>query len=189
LNNLQNPEPIDWANYKDPGESSYTRPPVPVDKDNKRIVFEGVLPPGFTYKANNGILLVTVDPIQIKGMGYKIRFTTVSAKNFVRDNGTSSSFLANFVRAVDKTARPQTAQDYIRVVDGFARKTFKFTADWEAYDKESGTTICKGYANFPLDEKVNDGFTRVPWIEVGEGNGKRRVFANLKIANYIAQGK
>jgi hypothetical protein len=200
LQKLQNPEPIDWSTYKAPGESSYVRPPVPVDKEGKRLTFEGILPPVFTYEANPaGELVVSADPIVLKGSDYKIRFTKISGKQFVRDNGAKSSFLANFVKAVSKDARPQTWQDYMRLIDTFGRRPFKFTADWEAYDKETQTTVAKGYKNFPLDKKVNDGFTRTPWVNVAP-DGKvlgddateeqlkksRRVFANLKVANYIA---
>jgi hypothetical protein len=183
LSALQNPEAIDWNTYTGTKASNYTPPPIPVGKDGKRLTFEGVLPPQFVYSAKDGILQVLADPIVIKGLNYNIRFNNISAKRFQNSDGKDQSFLADFVKAVDKNARPATAQDYIRTIDGFARRTFKFRADWEAYDKESGKTVAKKYAEFPLDATVNDGFTRTPWVTLPDG---RKVFANLKIKSYLA---
>lgn len=183
LKDLQNPEPIDWSTYTGTKESSYVPPPIPVGKDGKRLTFEGVLPAGFTYSAKNGILQVLADPIVVKGANYTIRFNNISAKRFTNSDGKDQSFLADFVKACDKNSKPTTAQDYIKTIDGFARRTIRFRADWEAYDKESNTTVAKKYAEFPLDEKVADGFTRTPIITLKDG---RKVFANLKIKSYIA---
>ncbi len=196
INSLKNPDPIDWSTYKAPtGEGTWVKPPIPEDKEGKKVIFEGILPPGFTYDSKDGNLIVKVDPITLKGSPYQLRFTSISGKAFQSSYGDKAmvSFLANFVRSVDKTVRPQTAQDYIKAIEGFARRPFKFTADWEAYDKDTQTTVAKGYKNFPLDPKVNDGYTRLPFVELvvkpAEGDTPavtRRVFANLKVKNYIA---
>jgi hypothetical protein len=193
INSLKNPDPIDWSTYKAPQESGgWVKPPAPKNAEGKFVTFEGVLPAGFVYDSKDGNLIVKIDPIVLKGSDYKIRFTSISAKQFDSQFGNGKvSFLANFVKSVDKNARPQTAQEYIKVIDTFARRPFKFTADWEAYDKESGTTVAKGYGNFPEDP--NKPGERLPYVDLPTGqvgaDGKpltRRVFANLKIKNYIA---
>jgi hypothetical protein len=186
LQELKQPDPVDWDKYEGAGESRYTPPPVPKDSEGKAIVFRGQAPASFTFdKTQEGYLQVVLDPITIvggAGNGYQIRFTRASVKKFTsRKTGEeiNASMLGNYLRAVDKNLRPASNAEYIRAVEYTANRQFNFTADWEAYDSQGGRSVAEKFEDFPL---AADG-SRQSWIDLPDG---RRIFARLRVKQFRA---
>lgn len=152
---LREPEQLDWDSLAK--GSSYTPPPPALDASGKPIVYYGMTEVGESAPTKDGFLQVLLDPIKIvksgPADGYTIRFTRVSTQPFQKNGqpmkGNPNSF-ANFLRACQVAAKPQTNSDYLAAAKVTKGKTFPFTINWEAYNKETGESI-KGYQNFPDD--------------------------------------
>lgn len=181
LNNLVEPPKVDWAGYAVAGE--YIPPPVPVDAEGNPVVFEGVAPAKFEFKATkDNYLSAIIDPIEIRGSKYQIRFTQISVKKFSRDGKeVEASMFGNYLKAISKDVRAQTNQEYMRAAESTARRPFKFKADWDAWDKETSTVVADSYSKFPVDP--NNPGKRLPFITLPDG---RKVFARLKIKQFVA---
>jgi hypothetical protein len=153
--NLREPEQLDWDALAK--GSTYQAPPPAYDNQGRPIVFYGQASPVVTDPTKEGYLQILLDPIKVVKSGAAdgtlIRFTRVSTRPFMKNGepmrGNPNS-LANYLRSAQVSAKPQNNADYVAAVKATAGKTFSFTADWEAYNKDTGETI-KGYLNFPDD--------------------------------------
>lgn len=152
---LREPEQVDWDSL---GKgSTYTPPPPALDANGKAIVYYGIAEVQDSEPTKDGYLQVLLDPIKITRSGaadgYQIRFTRVSTQPFTKNGlpmkGNPNSF-ANFLRACQVAAKPQTNSDYLAAAKVTKGKVFPFTIKWEAYNKETGETV-RGYENFPDD--------------------------------------
>jgi len=157
---LKEPQQIDWDNYNT--GSSYV-PPVPaLDDNNKPLVYHGKVVTANETDPDRGFLQYLFDPISITGPdganGKEIRFTWVSARPFMKKDSDGElhpikgnpNQLANFLRACGGGARPQTNEEYRASVAAALSRSFDFTVDWEARNKDSGEVI-RGFLSFPLD--------------------------------------
>jgi len=157
---LQEPQQIDWDNYNT--GSSYV-PPVPaLDSNNKPLVYHGKVVTANEIDPDRGFLQYLFDPITITSPngvnGQEVRFTRVSTRPFMKKDGNGDlqpikgnpNQLANFLRACGGGARPQTNEEYRASVKAALSRSFDFTIDWEAYNKDTGETI-RGFLAFPLD--------------------------------------
>lgn len=159
---LREPEQTDWDNYPS-GGSTYQAPPPALGPDGKAITYYGVAGDVKEDKPDEDFLQFIIDPIKIvrsgAADGYPIRFTRASVKPFTKLNATTGerepikgnpTKLANFLRACGLQAKPQTNSEYRASVSAVKGRTFPFTIDWEAYNKDTGEKV-KGYRNFPDD--------------------------------------
>lgn len=152
--NLKEPEQVDWNNYN--SGSTYQPPPPALGADGKAITYYGVAEVQ-AADPDDGYLNFLLEPIKIvksgSADGQLIRFTRASTKPFQK-NGTpikgNPNKLANFLRSCGLQAKPQTNSEYVASVKATAGKTFPFTIDWEAYNKDTGERV-KGFLNFPED--------------------------------------
>jgi hypothetical protein len=152
---LREPAQVDWDSLGK--SSSYTPPPPASDASGRPIVYYGVADLKESDPTKDGYLQVLLDPIKITRSGtadgYEIRFSRVSTQPFQKNGqpmkGNPNSF-ANFLRACQVAAKPQTNADYLAAAKATKGKVFPFTIKWEAYNKETGESI-KGFENFPDD--------------------------------------
>lgn len=152
---LREPERVDW----DLKPSSYAPPPVAVDGNGKPITYYGTVGEAKEDGDDNGYLQFMLDPIKEKVSGTILRFTRASTKPFTRKNRETGEVepmkgnpnrLSNFLKAVGLAAKPQTNAEYRAAVKAAIGRTFGFTIDWEAYNKDTGERV-KGYLSFPDD--------------------------------------
>lgn len=159
--NLQEPAKVDWDNYN--SGSKYQAPPPALGPDGKAITYYGVAAEVKEDQPDKGFLQFILDPIKIVRSGshdgYAIRFTRASVRPFTKKNKETGeeeavkgnpNKLANFLRAVGLQVKPQTNADYRASVKAAAGRTFPFTVDWEAYNKDTGERV-RGYLSFPED--------------------------------------
>lgn len=159
--NLTEPAQVDWDGY---GKSGYVAPPPALDQAGKPIVYEGkavnVTEDEPDTIDGNAYLNYKLDPIVItspEASGYEIRFTRASTRPYmtgpigakVPKKGNPNR-LADYLRSSGATAKPQLNSEYRATVNLVKAKPFKFTIDWEAYNKETGESI-KGFLAFPVD--------------------------------------
>lgn len=152
---LKEPEQTDWDNAY--SGSSYVAPPPARDAAGNPIVYFGKVTEAKAADPDKGYLNFNLDPITLVNSGphtgKTIRFTRASARPFEK-NGVpmkgNPNKLGSFLRSVGLQIKPQTNSDYIAAVKAATNKTFPFTGDWEAYNKDTGEQI-KGYASFPDD--------------------------------------
>jgi hypothetical protein len=203
---LREPEQVDWENYGK--TSTYIAPPPAVGVDGKYLVYKAVVEKA-TEKASdyavdddgNPYLNFLLDPFKIAegdAKGYLIKFTEVSTKPFTKlVNGErvaikgNPNALANYLRAVGLTAKPQSNDQYRAAVRAAVGRQFSFVGEWEARNKDTGEKI-QGYKNFPDDPdrpgqkksilKAGDFYT------VSDRNGSvtdtKRVEAEVMFANF-----
>lgn len=159
--NLREPEQVDWDNYN--SGSKFAPPPPALDANGKPIVYYGVVGEAKEDEPDRGFLSFLLDPIKIVRSGngadgYSIRFTRASVRPFTKKDASGEEVpvkgnpnkLANFLRAVGLQVKPQTNSDYRAAVKAASGRTFPFTIDWEAYNKDTGERV-KGYLSFPED--------------------------------------
>lgn len=146
---------VDWDNYNS-GGSKYVAPPIPLGADGRSITFYGVASPK-EDKPDQDYLNFLLDPIKIvrsgAADGYLVRFTRASLRPFMKNGEPmrgNPNMLANFLRACGVQNKPQRNDEYRLAVKNCSGRPFPFTADWEAYNKDTDETI-KGYTNFPED--------------------------------------
>lgn len=153
--NLKEPERTDWDNYNT-GGSNYSAPPPALGPDGKPIIYHGVAGEVKETTPDEEMLNYLIDPIKITDQTYagkEIRFTRASLKPFKRNGEPmkgNPSKLGNFLRSAGLQAKPQTNSEWRAAVGMTKGKTFAFTIDWEAYNKDTGESV-KGYLNFPED--------------------------------------
>lgn len=159
---LKEPERVDWEHYS--SVSTYQPPPPALGPDGKPITYYGVAEDvKVDERDDKGYLQVLIDPIKIVRSGPAdgriIRFTRASTRPFTRKNRDTGeeepvkgnpNKLANFLRACGLSAKPQTNSEYLASVQATKGKTFPFTLDWSAYNKETGERV-DGYLSFPED--------------------------------------
>lgn len=192
---LREPEQLDWDTL---GKgSNYIAPPPALDASGKPIVYYGVATGVADGATKDGYLQVLLDPIKIvksgPADGYTLRFTRVSTQPFLKNGAPmkgNPNSLANYLRACQVAAKPQTNSDYLAAVKAAGGKTFPFTIKWEAYNKETGEQV-KGFENFPEDPerpgqrksilKVGDVYT----VRDAKGNivGTETVCSEVLFAN------
>lgn len=154
--NLKEPEQCDWDSL---GKSAYQAPPPAMDANGNVIVYYGVAEGVTETDADEGYLQVLIDPIKIVRSvgsdGYKIRFTRASTRPFTKGADKTPikgnpNKIGNFLRAAGVQAKPQTNSEYRASINAAKTKTFGFTVDWNAYNKDTGEKV-DGYMNFPED--------------------------------------
>lgn len=153
--NLNEPAQTNWDNYN-PG-STYVAPPPALGPDGKPIVYVGQAPKEFVFEStgDDNLLQVLLDPVTIvqgDAKGYTLRFTRANVRKFKNKAGEEieAHTLGNYLKACGSTAKPQRNAEYIAAVKQTAGRTFSFTVDWEARNKDTGEQI-RGYKNFPDD--------------------------------------
>lgn len=166
--NLTEPGQTDWDNY---AKSGWVAPPPAIGPDGEFIQYQGVAKaveleseyPEANQDTKETFLTVKLDPILVKAPGtvydgYEIKFTKAGRRPYTRLNadGTRTpkkgnpSRLGDYLRAAGSQGKPQTNSEYLATAKAAANKTFGFTIDWEARNKETGEQI-KGYRAFPDD--------------------------------------
>lgn len=154
--NLKEPEQCDWDSL---GKSTWQAPPPALDSNGTPIVYYGVAGEIKESDPDDGYLQLLIDPIKLVRSGsydgYQIRFTRASTKPFVKFGTTepikgNPNKVANFLRATGVQAKPQTNSEYRASINAAKTKTFAFTVDWNAYNKDNQETV-NGYLAFPLD--------------------------------------
>ncbi len=154
---LREPDQMDWDNYN-PG-SKYTPPPQAKGQDGKYIPYFGQVKSKFEEKdfkvTDEGFRSYELGPVTIvksgSSDGYQIRFVNASVKKFKRgDKVIDASQVGNFLKACQITQKPQKNSEYDAAIKATAGRTFPFTLDWEARNRDTGEEV-KGYNAFPLD--------------------------------------
>ena len=206
--NLREPEHVNHDNLAVGGK--YTPPPCPVVNGKPR-VFKGTLPTKYadsTFGATDeGYRQYVIDPIVLVGNGndadgQSVRFVRFSTKKFMRnDQPIEMNGAIRFLRAASILAKPQTNAEYDAAVRQTAGRTVAFTADWSAYNKDTGEAI-DGWINFPDDPerpgqkktilKAGDTYT----VRDRQGNivetktvQSEVLFANLRLRFFQDAGK
>lgn len=187
---LCEPEQIDFDNYQDGGESKSFAPPVegrytakaPIFKDDGTNVISPTNDFG-TTQANR--MKVRIDPIEMVGVDYKLKFHSLSIKKYANREGNQ---ILDFLRACGIPVRPKTNQEYREAVKMASGRPFQFGLVWEAWNRDTGETL-KGMANFPDDEQ--NPTKKQPWIADPSGaeddKGRpKRIWANGKVKYYIS---
>lgn len=161
--NLAEPEKVDWDNAF--SGSSYQAPPPALGPDGKPIVYTGIVEAAEIEterpdknKEGQPVLTYRLDPIKLINTGGKydgvtLRFTRVSVKPFEKNGQPQKgnpNKLGQYLRATGLAAKPQNNSEYIASVKMSVKKPFKFTLDWEAYNKDTGEAV-RGYNAFPDD--------------------------------------
>lgn len=161
---LKEAEQMDWDNYN-PG-SKYVRPPVPIlnettadGRPRLRTFYGQVGGVKVDEKPDReGFRQYLIDPIKVTKSGadadgYEIRFSRASIRKF-RNQKTgepiNASMVGNILKGAAVTAKPQRNADYDAAMNLVKGRIVPFTADWSAYDKETGESV-DGYTNFPDD--------------------------------------
>jgi hypothetical protein len=172
---LNEPDPIDFPNYKDEGGDSFAPP-----AEGTYMGLVGVIKDEDFGATSEGNLQLKVQEItitgdangQATGKGYKVRFSTVNTKKWNDKNANSA---VNFIRACGLDLQPNTNAEYVKALKMTAGRPVKFTLVHEGYDKETQTSY-KGAAAFnnqPFLE-LTDTITE-DGVEVEK---VRRVYAN-----------
>lgn len=145
-------------------------------------------PDKFTWRGDkNGFLMLVVDGFKLEN-GYEMRKEYLSSAPFPKKDkagnvtGTrNASTLGNYFRAHGMSVRPTTEDEYKAYAEATAGREFQASIDWEAYDKDTQSTVADSWDQFP-DDPENPG-QKLPWIEVG---GKR-CWARAGIKRYVDQ--
>ena len=161
--NLREPEKCDWDNLG--ASSTYVGPPDVLDAQEKPITFQGVIQDVKAGADKEGYLEFLLDPVKLvktptgRHDGYEIRFTRVGVAPFTKlDPSTGErkpikgnpNKAAQALRSTGLQAKPQTNAEYAASFDRVKGKAALFTADWEAYNKDTGERV-RGYKAFPID--------------------------------------
>lgn len=177
--NLREPDAIDYDNYDESGVNKYAPPPegrylgrVPVITDESFAA------------TGEGYLKVNVDPIEIvgegPGRGYKVRFTSFSAKKYQKRNGSQ---IVDFLHACGLNLRPKTNAELKQALKMASGRTFQFQLIWEAYNKTTKEST-KGVENFPTDDQGNP----QPFVQDGF-DAEKRWFANGRVRYTVSAVK
>ncbi len=173
--NLVEPEQINFDKYEDgnksfgpPAEGRYFgRVPVFPQTDDSTVF-------GATQA---GYLKIKVDPIEIVGNDYKVRFTSLSAKKYANREGNQ---ILDFIHACGLDLRPTTNEEYKAAVRQCSGRTAQFGLIWEAYNKDTEETT-KGAKNFPTDSQGNP----QSWLPDPYDSNKK-IYANGRVQYWIS---
>lgn len=191
------PEQVDWTNFNP--ASKFVAPPVPIGPDGQPVVFTGTVPKEVKEEEDKeGYLQFVLDPI-ITTQGYEIRFTRAGVKLFERNGKKqNANKIGTMIKSAGMPAKPQTNDEYKAAVKAAAGRKIHFTADWNAYNKDTGESV-DGYLSFPEDPerpgqrkavlKAGDVYTvrdRKTGAVLETKTVKADVlFANLRLRNFI----
>lgn len=156
--NLKEPEQCDWDSM---GKSTYSPPPPAMGPDGRYIVYQGAVDVIAKTDPDEGYLNYQMDAKIVRSGapvdGTKVRiwastrpFTKAGADGQRVPIAGNPNKLANFLRATGLSAKPQRNSEYESAVKAASSKTFPFTLDWVAKNKDTGEVV-RGYQNFPDD--------------------------------------
>lgn len=168
---------VDFDKYQDGGGATSYAPP----DEGKYFGKLPIIDDTSFDKTQEDYLKLKVDPIEIVNAqnganGYKVRFSHFSAKKYKNREGSQ---VLDLMRACGVAARPQNVEELKAICKSLSGRTFQFTLQWEAYNKETQETT-QGQENFPVDP-TNPG-KRLPYIQ----DGDKRVWANGRLRYTIS---
>lgn len=156
--NLREPEVADWDSF---GKSTYQPPPPAVGPDGNPIIYFAQATDISLSDPDDGYLNYTIDAKIVRSGapadGTRVRIWA-SAKPFMKKDASGTlvpvkgnpNKLANYLRALGLSVKPQTNSEYAAAVKATPGKPFPFVLDWEAKNKDTGEKV-SGYLNFPDD--------------------------------------
>ncbi len=179
---------VDWNTY-DLGAAS--KPQKAFPPKGQYLLRIPTLKPGLTNDAPDSIfktgneqqLKAELGPLHIIGGptdGFELRFCTISNKRYSNRN---ASQMGDFLLAAHSPFRPQDEAQWKQAVLATSGGVVEAGCDWDAYDKVSKKSLCEGMENFP--KNADGSYQR--WIDVADAtapNGKRRVWANLRVVYF-----
>lgn len=183
---------VDWDNLDSAavGGGSFPPPPQATDAEGKAIVYFGQVESDFPEDAfgqsQAGALKAKIDTITLVNNGpgidgQKLRFTSISSKLY-QDRKTgeprnSSQMIRYFQSAGVTYLKPQTEAEYKAAVRATKGKLVAFTVDWECYDKQTKTSVVKGYDSFAGPAGAKD-----PVVQLPDG---RKLIARAQVRNFV----
>jgi hypothetical protein len=173
---LVEPDQISFDKYEDGGPKNFGPPPEGRYFARVPLIPAGDDPEVF-QKTQQNYLKIKIDPLEIIDGGYKVRFTTLSAKKYSNREGNQ---ILDFIHACGLDLRPQTNEDYKNAVRQCSGRTCQFGLVWEAYNKNDQTST-KGAKNFPVGE---DGKPQ-SWLPDPYEDGKK-IYANGRVAYWVS---
>lgn len=177
---------IDFENYTEGGGSGKSFGPPPEGRYTGRVaqilddgtdVISSTNNFGRTQEGYLKVDLPLIEVLDQSANGYTIKYSRLSSKKYTARNGSQ---VLDFLRACGIDARPKNEAELRAAVKSAAGRPFQFQLVWEAYNKNSETTL-SGEENFPLK---SDG-TRQSWIK-DEFDDQKRWFANGKVRYYVS---
>jgi len=182
LSGLNSAEPLDLDIYTDAKEG------FQLPKKGRYVVRA---PESFDASAfgatKAGFLKATVDPTVVgpTAEGFKLRFTSVSAKPFQRGK-TMVSQLGDYLRACGVRGQiPGDPQGMADAVERTAGATYQVDLDWRAYNKNTGYAV-NGMDNFPKDANGEPLSYVIDEEDIDpDTNEPRRLRANLQVVRYV----
>jgi hypothetical protein len=124
-----------------------------------------------------GYLKVIVDPITVQnpggpGDGYKIRFSSLSAKKYSNRN---ASQVMDFLRACGLNVKPNSTEEVKQYIKACSGRTFQFALAWEGYDKNDPDRQIRGQEAFGGQRYVTSNVDETV-----------KIWANGKVKFYIS---
>jgi hypothetical protein len=167
--------PPDYDNYDDGAPtSSYAPPP-----EGKYVGKVPLITDEAFGATNENYLKVTIDPIELIGSDYKVRFTSLSAKKY---KNREASQITDFLRACGIAARPKSNEELKQAIKMASGRTFSFVLQWEAFNKNTQTRT-QGYDNFPTDP--NNPAKRLSYV-LDDIDPSKKWYANGRVRYFVS---